>query len=137
MFRHCAALGCVGCLDSNTRYAHRLSDPLVCLPAATLSIALLMGFVLGSRSRHQYLPLFAALGIFVLAFALMITALFPLIVPPQLTLQAATSTPSSQVFMLVGFAVLIPVMLIYNTYGFRVFSGKVDPASDVSSDENY
>ncbi|MEB0195296.1 MULTISPECIES: cytochrome d ubiquinol oxidase subunit II [unclassified Pseudomonas] len=57
-------------------------------------------------------------------------ALFPLIVPPQLTLQAAASSPSSQVFMLVGFAVLIPVTLLYNTYGFSVFSGKVHPAGD-------
>lgn len=114
----------------DTRYAHRLSDPLVCLLAATLSIALLIGFVLGFRSRHQYLPLFAALGIFILAFALMITALFPLIVPPHLTLQVAASSPSSQIFMLVGFAVLIPVTLIYNTYGFRVFSGKIHPAGD-------
>jgi cytochrome d ubiquinol oxidase subunit II len=32
--------------------------------------------------------------------------------------------------MLVGFAVLIPVTLIYNTYGFRVFSGKVRAARD-------
>lgn len=65
------------------------------------------------------------LGVFVLAFALMLVALYPLIIPPGLTLQAATSKPNSQVFMLVGFAVLIPVTLIYNTYGFRVFSGKV------------
>jgi cytochrome d ubiquinol oxidase subunit II len=49
----------------------------------------------------------------------------PLIVPPQLTLQAAASSANSQIFMLVGFAVLIPVTLIYNTYGFSVFSGKV------------
>jgi cytochrome d ubiquinol oxidase subunit II len=49
----------------------------------------------------------------------------PLIVPPQLTLQAAASSANSQIFMLVGFAVLIPVTLIYNTYGLSVFSGKV------------
>ncbi|MBK5395300.1 cytochrome d ubiquinol oxidase subunit II [Pseudomonas sp. TH39(2020)] len=114
----------------DTQYAHRLSNRLVWLPAATLLIALLIGFILGLRSRRQYLPLFAVLGIFVLAFALMIAALYPLIVPPHLTLQAAASSPNSQVFMLVGFAVLIPVTLIYNTYGFRVFSGKVRVARD-------
>ncbi|TPG77990.1 cytochrome d ubiquinol oxidase subunit II [Pseudomonas mandelii] len=114
----------------DTQYAYRLSNLLVWLPAATLLIALLIGFILGFRSRRQYLPLFAALGIFVLAFALMIAALYPLIVPPHLTLQAAASSPNSQVFMLVGFAVLIPVTLIYNTYGFRVFSGKVRAACD-------
>lgn len=114
----------------DTRYANRLGEPIVWLPASLLFIALLTGFSVGFKRRHQYFPLFAALAIFVLAFALMITALFPLIVPPQLTLQAAASSPSSQIFMLIGFSVLIPVTLIYNTYGFRVFSGKVHPVGD-------
>lgn len=112
-------------LDS--RYLHRLSDPLVWLPAAIFLMVMLISFSLGFRSRRHYLPLFAALGIFVLAFALMIAALYPLIIPPNLTLQAAASSPTSQLFMLIGFAVLIPVTLLYNTYGFRVFSGKVHP----------
>jgi cytochrome d ubiquinol oxidase subunit II len=114
----------------DTQYAHRLLDPFIWMPASTLVIALLIGFILGFRSRREYLPLFAALGIFVLAFALMIAALYPLIIPPHLTLQAAASSPTNQIFMLVGFAVLIPVTLIYNTYGFSVFSGKVRAARD-------
>jgi cytochrome d ubiquinol oxidase subunit II len=109
----------------DARYAHRLSNRLVWLPAFSLLIALLIGFALGFRSRRQALPLFAALGVFVLAFALMVVALYPLIVPPHLTLQAAASSATSQIFMLVGFVVLIPVTLIYNTFGFSVFSGKV------------
>lgn len=32
--------------------------------------------------------------------------------------------------MLDGFAVLIPLTLIYNTYGFKVFRGKVRAAHD-------
>ena len=114
----------------DTRYAQRLSDPLVWMPTMTLLVALLIGFVLGFRSRRHFLPLFCALGVFILAFALMIAALFPMIVPPQLTLQAAASSPNSQIFMLVGFAVLIPVTLIYNTYGFSVLSGKVRVGRD-------
>ncbi|CAI8904742.1 cytochrome bd ubiquinol oxidase subunit II [Pseudomonas sp. IT-P171] len=114
----------------DTRYAQRLADWRVWMPAMTLLVALLTGFVLGFRSRLHALPLFAALGVFVLAFALMIVALYPLIVPPHLTLQAAASSPTSQTFMLIGFAVLIPVTLIYNTYGFRVFSGKVRAVRD-------
>jgi cytochrome bd-type quinol oxidase subunit 2 len=114
----------------NTQYAHRLSEPLVWLPGGSLVIALLIGFIQGFRSSRQYLPLFAALGGFVLAFVLMIVALYPLIIPPHLTLQAAASSPASQTFMLVGFAVLIPLTLIYNTYGFSVFSGKVRAARE-------
>lgn len=107
------------------QYLQRLSDVRVWLTSAVLLGTLLVVFHLGFRSRFHGLPLFAALGVFILAFALMLIALYPLIVPPDLTLQAATSSPKSQVFMLVGFAVLIPVTLIYNTYGFKVFSGKV------------
>ncbi|WP_426619589.1 cytochrome d ubiquinol oxidase subunit II [Pseudomonas rustica] len=114
----------------DAQYAQRLSNRLIWLPAAMLLTALLFSFALSFRSRRQYLPLFAALGIFILAFALMVAALFPLIVPPNLTLQEAASSPTSQIFMLVGFAVLIPVTLLYNTYGFRVFSGKVRAIRD-------
>ncbi|SMQ23306.1 cytochrome bd-I ubiquinol oxidase subunit 2 apoprotein [Pseudomonas helmanticensis] len=107
------------------QYAQRLSDPRVWMSAGVVLAVLLTVFALGFGTRQHFVPLFAALGVFVLAFALMLVALYPLIVPPDLTLQAATSSPKSQLFMLIGFAVLIPVTLIYNTYGFRVFSGKV------------
>jgi cytochrome d ubiquinol oxidase subunit II len=109
----------------HAQYAERLISPLIGLPAAFAAAALLTGFFLGFRSRFDCLPLFAALGVFVLAFGLMLVALFPLIIPPDLTLQAATSSRNSQIFVLVGFALLVPVTLIYNTYCFRVFSGKV------------
>ncbi|WP_423204017.1 cytochrome d ubiquinol oxidase subunit II [Pseudomonas kribbensis] len=111
-------------------YAQRLGNPLVWLPTMATLTLLLAGFRAAFATRRDYLPLFATLGIFVLAFALMLVALFPLIIPPQFTLQVAASSPVSQVFMLTGFAVLIPLTLFYNTYGFRVFSGKIHPAED-------
>lgn len=115
------------------QYAQRLTDPRVWGPAAALLCACLLLFFCGFAGRFDFLPLFAALGVFVLAFALMLVALFPLIIPPDLSLQAATSGTKSQIFMLIGFAVLIPVTLIYNTFGFRVFSGKVRVAGDDGS----
>jgi cytochrome d ubiquinol oxidase subunit II len=115
----------VGTTTLDSRYAQRLTAPMVWVPALAVLAAVMVLFTLGFRSRRDWLPLAGALGVFVLAFALMVVALFPLIVPPHLTLQAAASGPVSQMFMLIGFAVLIPVTLIYNTYGFSVFSGKV------------
>jgi cytochrome d ubiquinol oxidase subunit II len=110
-------------LDS--RYAQRLTAPSVWIPATAAVMSLLICFLTGLRSRFDFLPLVAALGVFTLAFALMIVTLYPLIVPPHLTLHAAASSPNSQVFMLIGFAVLIPITLLYNTFGFSIFSGKV------------
>jgi cytochrome bd-type quinol oxidase subunit 2 len=109
------------------RYAERIRNPLIILPVISLLLALIAGFFAAFRSRHQALPLFCALGVFVLGFALMGMTLYPMIVPPQLTLQEAASGPSTQWFMLIGFAVLMPLTLLYNTFGFRVFSGKVHP----------
>ncbi|WP_095179700.1 cytochrome d ubiquinol oxidase subunit II [Pseudomonas sp. Irchel 3F6] len=112
------------------QYARRLADIRLWLPAGLIVSALGWVFSKGFHCRFDFIPLFAALGIFVLAFAVMLVALFPFIIPPDLTLSEAASSPNSQIFMLVGFAVLIPITLAYNTFGFRVFSGKVRVASD-------
>ncbi|UST87291.1 cytochrome d ubiquinol oxidase subunit II [Pseudomonas siliginis] len=112
------------------QYARRLADIRLWLAAGLILSALGWGFSKGFHSRFDFIPLFAALGVFVLAFAVMLVALFPFIIPPYLTLSEAASSPNSQIFMLVGFAVLIPITLAYNTFGFRVFSGKVRVASD-------
>ncbi|WP_323167160.1 cytochrome d ubiquinol oxidase subunit II [Pseudomonas atacamensis] len=111
------------------QYARRLAEIRLWLPAGLIVSALGWVFSKGFHGRFDCVPLFAVLGVFVLAFAVMLVALFPFIIPPDLTLSEAASSPNSQLFMLVGFAVLIPITLAYNTFGFRVFSGKVRVAS--------
>ncbi|HEX8586508.1 cytochrome d ubiquinol oxidase subunit II [Pseudomonas sp.] len=106
-------------------YRVRLTDVRYALPLLTVQGLLLVGFRRAFFSRHEFLPLFAALGWFVVAFVTAILAMYPLIVPASLTVQEAASPPLSQVFMLSGFAVLVPATLAYNTYGFWVFRGKV------------
>lgn len=59
------------------------------------------------------------------AFALMAYALFPLIVPPRLTIMQAAAGARTQAFVLVGFALFVPITLAYNTYAFKLFAGKV------------
>ncbi|WP_238344667.1 cytochrome d ubiquinol oxidase subunit II [Pseudomonas sp. SWRI81] len=107
------------------QYARRLMDVRLGLPAGLLLGVLAAVFARGFRRRVDCVPLFAALGVFVLAFAVMLVAVYPYIIPPNLTLGEAAASPNSQIFMLVGFAVLVPITLAYNTFGFRVFSGKV------------
>jgi cytochrome d ubiquinol oxidase subunit II len=45
--------------------------------------------------------------------------------PERVTLQMAAAPESSQVFMLVGAAVLVPVILAYTAWSYWVFRGKV------------
>jgi len=112
----------------NPNYAQRLSSPVVMYSTAGVGLAAFLAFWTSFRSRYDLLPLICALSLFVLGFALMVITIFPLIVPPNLTLQAAASSATSQTFMLIGFALLMPVTFFYNTFGFRVFSGKVHSA---------
>lgn len=116
-------------LSFDERYMQRLAQPWVMGPAALAMLVLLAGFYRGfGRSRHC-VPLFLALGVVVVAFGMMLVEIFPLVVPPSLTLTQAASSASTQKFMLVGFALIVPVTLAYNTVGFRVFAGKIRPPS--------
>ena len=52
-------------------------------------------------------------------------SMWPMIVPPAITIWDAAAPPTSQRFLLVGAAVLIPVILAYNAYAYWLFRGKV------------
>ena len=60
-----------------------------------------------------------------LGFAGLGISLFPLIVPPDLTIWDAAAPRDSQVFLLVGAAVLVLMILAYSGYAHWVFRGKV------------
>jgi cytochrome d ubiquinol oxidase subunit II len=108
-------------------YARHLSQPWLAGPAALMLGVLLAVFHSAFRSRWHCLPLIMALAVTALAFALMAVAVFPMAIPPHLTLGDAAAAPTTQTFMLVGFAIIMPITLAYNTVGFRVFAGKIMP----------
>lgn len=70
-------------------------------------------------------PFVLTLCFFVLGFAGLVLGMWPYIVPPTLTIWQAASPPSSQGFVLVGLVVLLPVILGYTFWSYRVFAGKV------------
>ena len=89
------------------------------------------GYVLftGLRSRNELRPFLAALALFVLCFVGLLISFFPYLVPTSVTLWEAAAPETSLVFLLVGAAVLIPVILAYTAYSYWVFRGKIDPAA--------
>ena len=72
-------------------------------------------------------PFVLALAMFALCFGGLGICMFPFIVPVEITLWEATAPRASQIFMLVGASVLIPVILAYTAYAYWVFRGKIDP----------
>lgn len=94
-------------------------------------LALLNAFLLWPAAMAEgraARPFVLTLCFFALGFAGLVLGIWPYIVPPSLTLWQAASPPSSQGFVLVGMAVLLPVILGYTWCSYRVFAGKV--ASD-------
>ena len=83
-------------------------------------------FFLLLRRGADAAPFLIALGLFLLTFAGLGISIFPDIVPGRVTIWEAASPRSSQIFMLVGASVLIPIILAYTAYSYWVFRGKVD-----------
>ncbi|MXQ11385.1 cytochrome d ubiquinol oxidase subunit II [Microvirga makkahensis] len=76
------------------------------------------------EGRH-YRPFFLAIGLFLLGYLGLGVSLFPFNVPPNLTIWDTANTVDSQLFALVGFAIVMPLTFAYTAYAYYVFRGKV------------
>ena len=81
----------------------------------------------GLTNAHEYTPFLAAIALFLLGFAGLGISLLPYIVPPTVTIWQAAAAPESQLFMLVGTAILLPVVLGYTVFVYWTFRGKIRP----------
>jgi cytochrome d ubiquinol oxidase subunit II len=70
-------------------------------------------------------PFFAAIGLFLLGYLGLVVSSFPYLVPPSLTVWQTAAAPASQMFMLVGTLILLPVVLGYIVFVYWLFRGKV------------
>lgn len=98
------------------------------VPLAVAGIALLLLRTLNSGRGGDYAPFLLSLGLFGLCFAGLGVSMWPYIVPTSVTIFDAAAPVSSQLFMIAGAGVLLPVILGYTAYAYWVFRGKVDPA---------
>jgi cytochrome d ubiquinol oxidase subunit II len=81
------------------------------------------------RQKHHWTPLLCAELWFVLCFVGLGISLYPLMVPPSITIYEAAAPAASQLFLLVGTLVIIPIILVYNGYAYWIFRGKVQPGA--------
>lgn len=77
------------------------------------------------RRGSERLPFLLALALFLLGFIGLGISIYPYAVPRALTIWDAASPPQSQLFMLVGSLVIIPLILGYTGWAYWVFRGKV------------
>ena len=108
--------------------AHRWSSRpsiLLTAPVPVLVGVLAIGLFRSLNGSQQLAPFVCALGWFVLSFVGLGISMSPLIVPPDITIWDAAAPRDSQLFLLVGAAVMIPLILAYSGYAYWVFRGKV------------
>ncbi|MCB5183919.1 cytochrome d ubiquinol oxidase subunit II [Methylobacillus gramineus] len=77
------------------------------------------------KSGYDMQPFISALIIVLLGLVGLTISIWPNIIPPSVSIWDAAAPTQSLVFALVGTLLIIPVILIYTVWSYRVFKGKV------------
>lgn len=128
-----AMLTSLAALFVDTRiYDRMLAFPeltlLLALPLISITLTLVMHFVLAALplpgDRLSWLPFTLAVMIFVLGFVGLVYSFYPYIVPGRLRIVEAASAPESLWLILIGVALVLPVLVGYTVMAYRIFRGK-------------
>jgi cytochrome d ubiquinol oxidase subunit II len=102
--------------------------PLLLLPAASIAAGLWVwretGRLAAGASTRDWTPFAGAVSIFVLAFTGLAYSLFPYVVMDRLTIWDAAAHPSALKVVLAGAVVVLPFIVGYTAFSYRVFRGK-------------
>ncbi|WHP29452.1 cytochrome d ubiquinol oxidase subunit II [Trabulsiella odontotermitis] len=100
------------------------------VPALVIVFSLWLWRQTRRASSHAW-PFVLTLGLVFLGFSGLGISVWPHIIPPNITIWQAAAPLASQLFMLVGTLLIVPVILVYTAWSYYVFRGKVQ------SDEGY
>jgi cytochrome bd ubiquinol oxidase subunit II len=94
------------------------------LPLATAAAWL---FVFFEARKSEWKPFAGAVAIFALAFLGLAYSLFPYVVMDRMTIWEAAAHESALEFVLAGTALVLPFIVGYTAWSYRVFRGKAQP----------
>lgn len=104
------------------------------IPLLSLVAAALVYIGLFDKKREK-LAFFATIGLFVCGYLGLAVSLWPNIVPPSLSIWEAAAPESSQIFALIGVAIVLPMVLFYTWYAYSVFRGKASAHGGYAHEE--
>ncbi|MBN8440625.1 MAG: cytochrome d ubiquinol oxidase subunit II [Thauera sp.] len=79
------------------------------------------------RGEPHAAPFIYVLGLVFLGYTGLAISVWPMIIPPDITIWQAAAPPQSQGFALVGALFIVPFILMYTAWSYYVFRGKVRP----------
>jgi len=96
-------------------------------------LAILPAFMMGLFFEHRYgfakrddhLPFWCSVGVFLTCYLGFIISSYPYLVPRHITYLQAAAGRSTLLFMTVGACIMLPILLYYTYYSYRIFRGKV------------
>ena len=94
------------------------------LPMPVLSIVFAYLVWHAVRDGKEYGPFLYSLGLFFMNYIGLGISLWPWLVPYEITIWQAAAAPESQSLLLVGTAIMLPVVLSYTAYCYYLFRGK-------------
>lgn len=97
--------------------------------ATELSLRRLANTLPTGNEHGAWVPFACTIGIFVLAFHGLAYSLFPYLVVDRLTIWDAASAPESLLIIFIGAVVVLPAILGYTAFSYRVFWGKAQKLS--------
>jgi cytochrome bd ubiquinol oxidase subunit II len=79
--------------------------------------------------RREVVPFVLSLALFLLSFLGLGISLWPNVIPPDISIWEAAAPPETQLFILIGTAILLPIILGYTGFTYFIFRGKVRPGA--------
>lgn len=102
---------------------------LLPIPLVTAGLIVALEIVLRRlphpRDHHAWMPFAGGVGMFILGFHGLAYSFFPYIVPDKLTIWQAASAPESLMVILIGALIVLPFIIGYTVFAYKVFWGKV------------
>ena len=91
-----------------------------------LVIIVAYGLFQSIAQQWTYAPFLFSICLFLLSYIGLGISFHPYVVPTSITIWEAAAPDSSLVFILLGAAFLLPLIMVYTAYSYWVFRGKVD-----------
>jgi cytochrome d ubiquinol oxidase subunit II len=126
-------LGMMAVVSLWTPYAHpriaerwfTLPNILYLWPIPVVTAAVAYGLWRALERGREVMPFLATIALFLLGYLGLVISNFPYLVPPSLTVWETAAAPASQIFMLLGTLLLLPIILGYIAFVYWLFRGKV------------
>jgi cytochrome d ubiquinol oxidase subunit II len=96
----------------------------ILLPIPVASLIMLYAIWRDLHTDREVRPFLLSFGVFLTGYLGIAISMWPYVVPFEITFRQAAAAPESQSLLLVGTAVMLPLILAYVGYCYYVFRGK-------------